>query len=215
MLYSDIQANVLSILNRRDCTPSQLKTFIGLAIQRIQRKLRVPAMEAVVIYNTTGDPLIPVPGDLLELIDLTTNDSVNQQKLVRTDHQSAIRLSNRPGVPTSYFREQGNFRIGPNPPVGTTIYINYFQDASGLSGDSDHNWITDATPDLLIYGTLSHACDFFVDDRMQSFEGRFNQLLDDVQIMATQDELSNASISPAYRDQPYPYYAGGGLITLN
>jgi hypothetical protein len=137
---------------------------------------------------------------MLELIALTFNDPVYQQKLVRTDFQSAIRLSNTPGNPTSFYRDGGNFMVGPYPPAGTVCYIAYYQDASGLSASTDHNWLTDACPDLLIYGALCYAADFYLDERSAGFESRFNQILSDVQLMAIQDELTGASISPAYSD---------------
>lgn len=209
MLYSDIQANIKAILNRRDCTQSQLLTFIGLAIQRIQRTLRVPSMEAQANYTYTGaeNSLVPVPGDLLEVIDLTFNDQLRQRKLTRVDHQSAIRLSNLPGNPTSYYRVGGNFLVGPNPPAGTVITIWYYQDAANLSADGDHNWLTDAAPDCLIYCALSYAADFFLDDRKDSFEQRFASIQSELQSMAQQDELMNASISPAYADQGGPWHS--------
>ena len=207
MLYSDIQTNVQAILNRRDLTPTQLSTFIGFAIQRIQRVLRVPAMEAKTIVTMDGvTGIVQVPGDMLELIALTFNDNVNQKKLVRTDFESAIRLSNIPGIPSSFYRDGGAFLIGPYPNTGTRCYISYYQDASGLMVPTDHNWLTDACPDLLIYGALCYAADYFLDERSATFESRYNQILSDVQIMALQDELSGASISPAYSDNSTPYW---------
>ena len=207
MLYSDLKANIMAILNRRDATPSQINTFCGLAIQRIQRTLRVPAMETSTAVTMDGiSNLVPVPGDFLELIDLTFNDNTNQRKLIRTDHQSAIRLSNLPGTPTSFYRDKGNFLLGPKPAQGSICVISYYQDASDLMADTDHNWITDSTPDLLIYGALSYAADFFLDERKQGFEDRYNQIFSDTQLMALQDDLMGAWISPAYSDNPSAYY---------
>lgn len=214
MLYSELQTNFLSILNRRDITSSQVTTFIGMAIQRIQRDLRIPSMETQtsVMMNGTGG-IIPVPGDYLEMIAITFNDAVNQQKLVRTDYQTAIRLSNTPGIPKVYYRAAGNFMIGPYPAqAGTICYISYYQDALSLVAPTDHNWLTDAAPDLLIYGALSYASDYFLDERAQKFEDRFNTIMTALQLQALDDELLNASISPAYQDaNPFipSTYSGG------
>ena len=207
MLYSDIQTVIQGILNRRDLTPTLLNTFITMGIQRIQRVLRIPAMENILVYSTDGTPTIPVPNDLLEIISIAFNDDVNQQKLVRVDQQTAMRLSNIPGIPTSYYRQRGNFAIGPCPPAGTYCYVTYYQDASGLVNPTDHNWITDASPDLLIYAALGYAADYYLDDRKQSFEQRYSQILSDLQGMADDDELLNASIGSAYSDySPIGYY---------
>jgi hypothetical protein len=179
---------------------------MGMAIQRIQRELRVPAMEKIVSYTMDGTGTVPVPGDLLELISIHFNDSVNQRKLTKVDLQTAVRLNNIPGIPTSFYRLTGNFLIGPVPVSGTTAYLTYYADASGLSADTDHNWITDAAPDLLIYGALSYAADYFLDDRLERFEGRFTSIVQDLQNMAAQDELENASISPAYSVNQLPFW---------
>lgn len=207
MLYSDIQNNFQSILNRRDITPSQVTTFIGMAIQRIQRDLRIPAMETQTSYVMGGlNGVVPVPGDYLEMIAITFNDNVNQKKLSKTDFQTAIRLGNIPGIPAKYYRSGGSFLIGPYPSlVGTVCYISYYQDATSLVNPTDHNWLTDAAPDLLIYGALCMASDFYLDERADKFEARFSSIMSSLQLQAFDDELENASISPAYSDNNETY----------
>lgn len=210
MLYSDIQTNFQGILNRRDITPTQVTTFIGLGVQRIQRSLRVPAMEAKTSYVMDGTGAgIPVPGNMLELIAITFDDSINQDKLVRTDFKSAIRLSNVPGLPKVFYRDGGTFLVGPYPAAGTNVYVSYYADAGTLIAPTDHNWLTDAAPDLLIYGALCYAADFFLDERATKFEQRFSQIMEDLQQMALQDELEGASISPAYSDYDADRYYHG------
>lgn len=205
MLYSEIKTNFQSILNRRDITASQITTFMGFAIQRIQRELRVPPMEKLVAYTCDGTATLDIPGDLLEVIAIFFNDSVNQLKLTRVDLTSAIRASQAPGVPQVYHRSGASFLIGPYPPSGTKAYINYYADASTLNADTNHNWLTDAAPDLLIYGALCYAADYFLDERKMAFEQRFGQIIDDLQQQAHQDELENASLLPAYNTSPIPY----------
>ena len=208
MQYSDLKTNFQSILNRRDITPSQTNLFMQMAIQRIQRNLRVPAMEVTATFSTDGTGNIPVPGDMLEIISIYTNDAINQNKLERVDLQTAILTSNQIGVPTFYHRNGGNFLIGPVPVAGTTVYINYYQDAGSLVADTDHNWITDAAPDLLMYGALTRSADFFLDDRKQMFEQTYTQIEDDLRQMALQDELINASMTNCF-DTDTPYYQNG------
>lgn len=213
MNYGDVQSQFTSILNRRDITNSLVTTFMGMAIQRIQRQLRVPAMEKLVTYTFSGSEngIIPVPGDLLEIIAIALNTDYNQRKLTRTDLQSALKLNRITGVPTSYYRGVEGYIVGPRPVAGTVVYISYYADSSGLSATTDHNWLTDAAPDLLIYAALSYAADYFLDERAQSFEQRYLSIAQDLQDMADDDELMNAQISPAYsaNDPPYfPYYYG-------
>ena len=81
--------------------------------------------------------------------------------------------------------------------------------AGTLSADTDTNWITQVAPTLLVYAALSYAADYFLDDRKQMFEASYVQIAEQMQLMALQDELQNASISPAYDSTPTyvgPFY---------
>ena len=209
MAYVDVKNQFLGLLNRRDITSTLVNTFMGFAIQRIQRELRVPAMEKLVSITTDGTSSIAVPGDLLEIISIHTNDQVNHRKLKRADLQTILDFAKIPGVPQYYYRETGTFSLGPYPPSGTTVWINYYADSSNLSADSDTNWITEIAPTLLIYAALSYACDYFLDDRKQMYEASYIQIAEQLQNMALQDEIENAAISSAYDSSPNyvgPYY---------
>lgn len=198
MNYGDLKTQFQGLLNRRDITPSLTTTFMNMGIQRIQRELRVPAMEKKAFATTDGTPNVPVPGDLLEVIALTYITAYTSNKLVKVDFESGLRASMRPGDPKFYTRDVATLVLGPCPPAGTKIYFNYYADASNLAADSDHNWITDAAPDLLIYGALSYASDYFLDERAQKFEARYLQVADMLTQMAQQDEIENASILPQW-----------------
>jgi len=207
VLYGDIQTNFATILNRRDLTASQTTLFAGMAIQRIQRSLRIPAMENVLPIITDGTGLVPIPGDLIEVISLNTNDSTNQEKLVKTTLENAVRKSQIPGVPTVYYRQGANWIIGNVPAAGTVLYVTYYQDASALVAPTDHNWLTDVAPDLLIYGMLAYAADFFLDERKQGFESTFSTSLGDLQEQAHMDELENASVGLGFSTEDDQYYS--------
>ena len=207
--YLETKNQFLGLLNRRDITPTLVNTFMDFGVQRIQRELRVPAMEKLISVSTDGTSAFPVPGDLLEVIAIYTDDPVNTQKLVRCDLQSILDWAKAPGSPRFYYREGAYFTIGPCPPAGTKIYVHYYVNASALSADSDTNWITSIAPTLLVYAALSYAADYFLDDRKQLFEASYTQIAEQMQLMALQDELQNASISPAYDSMPSyvgPFY---------
>lgn len=209
MAYVDVKNQFLGLLNRRDITPSLTNTFMSFGIQRIQRELRIPAMEKLVYIPTDGSASFPVPADLLELISMHTNDAASHKKLVRTDLQTILDTSVIQGSPRYYYRESKTFTIGPCPPDNTPIYLNYYKNADTLSADTDTNWITEVAPTLLIYAALSYSADYFLDDRKQMFEASYMQIAEQLQLMALQDELQNASISPAYDSAPNyvgPYY---------
>lgn len=209
MDYVGVKTQFLGLLNRRDITPTLVNTFMDFGIQRIQRELRVPSMEKLVSISTDGTSAFQVPGDLLEIIAMYTDDVVNTKKLIRTDLQSILDWAKVPGSPRFYYREGNFFTIGPVPPAGTSVYLNYYVNAGTLSADTDSNWITQVAPTLLVYAALSYAADYFLDDRKQMFEASYMQIAEQMQLMALQDELQNASISPAYDSTPNyvgPFY---------
>lgn len=209
MAYVDVKTQFLGLLNRRDVTPSLITTFINFGIQRIQRELRVPAMEKVAIFTTDGTYQVDVPGDYLEMINIYTNTPSSHQRIVRTSSQNILDYIQIPGIPQYYSRVGGKFYVGPFPPSGTQIYIHYYADASALVADTDINWITEVAPTLLVYAALSYAADYFLDDRKQMFEQSYMQIANQLQFMAQQDELANASVSSAYESNPNyvgPFY---------
>lgn len=209
MAYVDVKNQFLGLLNRRDITPSLVNTFMGFGIQRIQREIRVPAMEKTVELTADGTSRLAVPGDFLQVISIHTNDNTSRSKLIRADLQSILSLAAVTGAPRIYHREGAYFHIGPVPPSGSKVYINYYADASSLSADSDTNWLTEVAPALLIYAALSYAADYFLDDRKQMFEASYMQIAEQLVSMSMQDEVENASISPAYDTSPNyvgPYY---------
>lgn len=209
MDYVGVKNQFLGLLNRRDITPTLVNTFMDFGIQRIQRELRIPAMEKLISMSTDGTSALQVPGDLLEIIAMYTDDSANTQKLIRTDLQTILDYAKVAGSPRYYYREGAFFTIGPNPPAGTSVYLNYYVNAGTLSADTDTNWITQVAPTLLVYAALSYAADYFLDDRKQMFEASYVQIAEQMQLMALQDELQNASVSPAYDSTPNyvgPFY---------
>lgn len=209
MDYVGLKNQFLGLLNRRDITPTLVNTFMDFGVQRIQRELRIPAMEKLISMSTDGTSALQVPGDLLEVIAMYTDDSANTQKLIRTDLQTILDYAKVAGSPRYYYREGAFFTIGPCPPAGTSVYLNYYVNAGTLSADTDTNWITQVAPTLLVYAALSYAADYFLDDRKQMFEASYVQIAEQMQLMALQDELQNASISPAYDSTPTyvgPFY---------
>lgn len=200
MNYGEAKTQFTALLNRRDITASLITTFMDLAIQRIQRELRIPQMEVVTALATDGSATLTVPTDLLEFISVHTNDTSYADKLIRCDLQTILKMSRIPGIPKYYHREATSFYVGPYPEEGTNIYVHYYQDASTLSADTDTNWLTEDAPALLIYGALSYAADYFLDDRKMLFEQTYQDTRDQLEIMAQQDEVENAAVAPCWFD---------------
>jgi len=195
MNYGEVKAQFRAMLNRRDITPSLVENFIKSAIQRAQRLLRVPASESVAyIPVEDGFDGLDIPGDFLKLVSLTIGD----QELTKVDLTTALRESRYPGVPRFFARNGSKFIIGPRPATGDVIQLVYNADFSALTEDTDSNWLTEIAPDIIYNGALSLACGHYTDPRKQVFEDDFVKAIVDLNNQASEDELTNAQVMPAY-----------------
>lgn len=201
MNYGAVKAQFQAVLNRRDITPTLTENFIKQSIQRAQRVLRVPAMEKSVEINVlANEEMVDIPGDLLAFISVMWQDSAGiWHKLSRRDIGYVYANRAFVGNAAYYARQDGDLVLAPQPISAGKVRIDYFADFSNLAADSDTNWLTEIAPDVIIYGALSFAADYFLDNRRDSFEQRFVGGVDELLTQMQIDELSSgAAISPAY-----------------
>lgn len=179
-----------SILNRSDCTDAQAQTFLLQSISRIQRKERLPSMERVNLTVTTGPvSWISVPLDLLEIIDvIVPNQFGVPEALHKLSYRQLQKISTQ-SLPQAYARLQGQIWIAGPVPTGATIQLVYYGEFAPFASVLADNEITASAQDLVVYGGLSYAGDSFDHPSAERWEGRFMQLLGDVQDMA--EDLEN------------------------
>lgn len=207
MNKAGIRSQVLGLLNRNDCTNALADVFIDQAVARIQRTLRVPAMEAqevVTTNNVSGDTIV-LPEDFLNIKYLYTPKSDGtSQMLEYKDVSNFLALPSSIGVPAYYTRIRGELKMKPYPQAGSVINVIYYNEIPDLVNDTDTNFLTAIAPDLLVYGALTFAADYFVDDRKQPFEDRFAAIYGEVEEQARLVDMDQSSIAiaPAYA---YPY----------
>lgn len=191
MNYGELRTQFVSLLNRRDLTPSLRDTFINQGIARIQRTLRVPAMERAIEVtwgeNTTA---LPIPDDLLELKTITCGPVVLEQR----DIQSVLRASSRTGTAMAFARRGGAWTFAPTPQVGDKLRIDYYAEIPSLSEDTDTNWLSVIAPELILSAALIYACSWALDERKAEFMADFTTGLAELQAQAARDELSGAAV---------------------
>lgn len=200
MNKGEIRAHFIALLNRSDCSNALADTFIDQAITRIQRQLRVPAMEKQNQYNVTsasGTSQVVIPNDTLEIIELyyDGNSLVRIPLHEMLQHQKTGEL----GSPRFFCREQGNIKICPKPTTGT-LYLNYYAEQAVLTSDSSTNMLTTIASDLLTYTALSYAADYFLDERAAVFDQKSGSFLAEIQEHANSSEQSgiNQVVRPTH-----------------
>lgn len=203
-----IRDQVIALLNRNDITNAIADTFIDQAVARIQRTLRIPPMEKSLVYTTTAENpgTLILPNDYLELKYLYVDTPVAKYVLQYKDLDGFLRYPEiTGGLPQYYTRIQGGLKIKPTPPAGSVIYMVYYGEAADLIEDTDTSVFSEIVPDLLVYGALTYAADFYVDERKTAFEEVFGRIYSEIMEQNAQMELSQQGIAvaPAYNYQEY------------
>lgn len=197
-------ANNFGLMNRRDLFANQalVTTFINGSLMRIQRELRCPLNEKWTnITISIGYTGLVIPVDFLELIGLYPNADWT----VRCRKEKLERVMNYAQFATDksllYARQGGQWILGPAPSVGDIITIGYYSEFTPLVNPTDTNALSLVGWDLIVYGALVLASEYYNDKRRDGFEGRYQQILGDLQNMADQDELDEGHMEFTH---PYP-----------
>lgn len=201
MNKAGIRSQVSALLNRNDVTDALLDTFIEQAVARIQRTLRIPSMEKLQTYTITDvtPETLTLPQDFMSLKYLYVNDQV----LEYVDLGKFLATLDAPGsTPRMYTRLQGALKVKPTPSPGTVLNMLYYGEIPDLVVNTDENFLTIIAPDLLVYGALTFAADYFVDDRKATFEERFATIYTEIEAQAILSEMDQSAlrVQPAYSD---------------
>lgn len=194
MNYGELKTAFTTKLRRRDVTPTQVASYVQQGIARIQRTLRVPAMEKsveVTIDETYGKQL-PIPSDFLALIALSGSSG----RMDLTSSTEVDSYGDSTGTPLKFYRRGSNWILGPAPEVGDVVTIDYYGELDALSSDSDTNFLTSIAPDIILYSALSLCADDFLDKRSDLWEAKYQTLKSELQDQANADELTTAYITP-------------------
>src|SRR5262249_33922198 len=128
MNLSDLTTQFTGLMNRRDLAANTtlVTNFINQGLMRIQRELRVPAMEKTVLV-TLGSPYngLVIPNDLIELISIIPQSSSVQKRIDKVDLTRAMGAALQNGTPEVYARQGGAWVLGPSPSPGDVIRIDY------------------------------------------------------------------------------------------
>lgn len=190
-----IRNQILGLLNRNDCSNELADTFIEQAMARIQRTLRVPSMERgnLITVNAETPDIIIIPDDFLNMKYLYTGSTL----LEYVDIQRFLQYPTSVDTPRVYTRIQGQFKLKPSPSAGTQITLIYYGEIPDLSSDTSENFLTVAAPDLLIYGALTYAAQYFIDERKPAFEQEYTRIYQELMEQAVLTEMDQSAMAIA------------------
>lgn len=208
MTRSDCATSIMNLIRRTDCTLAQATFFLGQGISRIQRQLRVPSMERATVIDVVSPSIqsIPIPNDLLQIIDVFANGKPLEKVAYRQMLQRAFSEGGagfyRVHQSDSYARLGANINLYPALPMGGQAVMTYYGTFTDLPTGDSSNEATLGFPDLCAYAGASFAGDYFRMDEAETFEGRFQTLLTETQDQATQLDLMGGSevVQPTHGD---------------
>lgn len=203
MTFGEITTQFTGLMNRRDLTSNTalVSTFLQQSITRIKRKLRVPGMLTSYVITVDGSytNAIPIPALYKQLSTIEVSNSHFDDELILAPISDVRTLALTVGTPMKYSRFENTWVLGPYPDTSTVITIEYYGAWSALSVAADTNELTQDYADLVLYGALSFAGDYYNDKRAASWEARFESITSEITEEADRERLaSNAAVSPAY-----------------
>lgn len=197
MNYGEVKDEFSALLNRRDATTAQKDSWMRQGLERIQRELRIPAMEKIIEITVDDDyDDFPIPNDYLGMIEMRRVSDVYPGTIDRKDINVVLKERVNVSVPRIFAREGSTFLIAPYPEADTVIRLRYYADYAGLTDDEDENIITLIAPTLAIYAALAYAGENFGDKRTDRWEARYQQIKNELESQGDDDELTGgASVS--------------------
>ena len=167
--YKDTHFN--DILNRTDVTDAQVERLLTMVSRGIQRQLRTPMSEKVKEYTISVKTTeVTLPTDFIETVSVYYKD--RELRRVPMSQFRQLVQNTFEGSPEIYTRRKPKLQLHPQPTDGK-IVLYYYGEFDAMTADSDENALAQAAPDLIIYAALTYSADFFLDERTQVFEAKY------------------------------------------
>ncbi|WP_421782616.1 phage adaptor protein [Kiloniella litopenaei] len=164
--YSGLRAAIADYLGRSDLE-NQIPAFISLAEARLNRELRIRAMEKVSnAVTSAGEGTVAKPSDFLEARTLVLETSPQRVLELRTPQQLEESRAASPGggVPAYYAIIGDQIHLAPIPQAVTGLKLTYYGRLTPLSDNGATNEILPNNPDVYLYGALVEAEPYLMND---------------------------------------------------
>lgn len=192
--YSSLQDAVASWLRRDDLT-ANIPDFITLAEAKLNRRLRLRAME-VKTTGASNSNLIALPSGYRSMRSLWVTRGGDTMRLsYRTPEQAAAQQNT--GWTSGYTIIGSNIELLPPPGDNTDYMLIYYAAFDALS--SGQNWLILNAPDVYLYATLLETAPFLkADARLETWSA-----------------LLEAAISDLETDDRESRYGGGLSVSID
>jgi hypothetical protein len=161
--YATLQSAIADYLNRADLT-SQIQTFIQFCEADLNTRLR--SREMIVHATSTSDgEFVALPPDWLEAINMMIVGGQSPLRYVTPDEADSIIKAQIYTSTRFYSMTTGVIELVPPAVDEITIDMVYYGKIPALSNANTTNWLLTKAPDVYLYGALTHAAPFLMDDQ--------------------------------------------------
>lgn len=193
--YTNLLAAAATWLARSDLT-SSIPDFVTLAQARINRQVRVQAMETKsASFSITGE-YVAVPTDFLEAKHFYITSVSPRQSLKYLDEESMTDEYSTSDQPKYFGVVGSNFRFAPVPNATyTATLIYYAKPATLVASTQETNSLFPTHADLFLYATLLEAAPFLADDsRIMVWKGGYDEALANINGQAKRTQSYGGSM---------------------
>jgi len=161
--YATLQSAIADYLNRADLT-SQIQTFIQFCEADLNTRLR--SREMIVNATATSDgQFVSLPPDWLEAINMMIVGGQSPLRYITPDEADVINKAQTYTSTRFYSMTTGIIELIPPAVDEITIDMVYYGKIPALSDANTTNWLLTKAPDVYLYGALTHAAPFLMDDQ--------------------------------------------------
>lgn len=206
MTYTSLVSDIQNYLERTDSTlVASIPNFIAMAEARLARELKILGfIRPVTSTFVLGEPILAKPTNWRETVsfNIGTGTGLRSRKEVypRT-YEFARAVSPDPtslGEPRFYSDYDFNhWFLSPTPDQAYPFEVLYYELVKPLDESNQTNYLTEITPDLLLYATLLQSAPYLKDDqRIATWQAYYDRALQAENGMDMRQILDRAMRTP-------------------
>lgn len=200
--YTNLTSSLATVLHRSDLT-SSIPDFITLAEDKLNKRLRIRAMENRVTASVSSE-YMALPTQFLAVKNLQVNSSPR----TLLDYATPEILDRKYPDPTIvdtprfYTFVGGQIQLAPVPDTTYTIEMDYYK--SWAIATDGTNWLLTNAPRCYYYGALMEAAAFLKDDKRIPVWGQMLETaINEVELADSKDEYPEGSVAVISDSTPF------------
>lgn len=190
--YLNLKTDIAGWLDRDDLLPV-IPSFVRVALNRINRKLRIFDMEDLAVTSLEDTQYYEFPPMFRELRNIYIDTDPPTKLTYLTPVQMAVYVGDESAtLPLAYTMIDGAFKLNMAVESSSNnLLISYIKGYSMFDEDDDTNWLLDNCFDIILYGSLLAAESYIMtDERLPIWKQQFEE-----SIIEQNDEYENAKMS--------------------